>query len=127
MVTLSLHLKDLERPAALTMWAALSSPLSNTASNPFLCSFVTALDHALHDKNIDQSNPPVFRGGLETLTDTQVGQVVNVFDLFVVSFEFLGLKNAVMFCAQVREISSAEVFSRLARRNPPSRIFPELN
>ena len=121
------HLDKLEHAAATAMLAALTAPLSNTAGNPFLCSFATALDCALHNKNIDPDNPPCFHGGLNMLTDAQCAQVINAFDLFLMTFESLKLQNAVKFCHSVRSIAAGELLGRLDRRNPPSRIFPELN
>jgi hypothetical protein len=121
------HLDKLEHTAAIAMHAALTAPLSNTGNNPFLCAFAAALDCALHNKKIDPDNPPRFHGGLDKLTDDQVGQVIAVFNLFLMTFELLKLQNAVKFCHSVRSIAVGEMLARLDRQNPPSRIFPELN
>lgn len=121
------HLDNLEHTAATAMHTALTAPLSDTAGNPFLNSFASALDCALHNKKIDPDNPPRFHGGLDKLTDDQLGQVIAVFNLFLMTFQLLKLQNAIKFCHSVRSIAAGELLARLDRHNPPSRIFPELN
>ena len=128
MQQINLELKNLERPAAVTMLESLTGVVSTAAANPFLKSFAGALDLALNQKAAAADDPPVMvHGKLESLSDLELGQVVTAFNLFLLSFEFIGFQNATKFCARVCEICGAEILGRLARRNPPSRVFPSMN
>lgn len=127
MTTFAFNFKSLERTAAEAMLAGFTAPFSATVSNPFFQSLRTALDVALNNPTADGDEPPKYDGRLETLSETQLAEVITVFDVFFMTFSALNQPNAARFCEQVREIASAQLLARLSEKNPPGRFFPEVN